>query len=206
MSNVFKSLVILCICLFAKAQVTFAQDSAGKKIELNVLYVGGSSDYSAGTEGLSKGENTVSDPEFVKLRSDAFMGLLRTYFTKVTMVAGKDYSAELSAGYNVTVFDGPIPRKSGNKFLKDENGRTLDYFRAAYLPQDFSYPAILIADLGEVLGRSIGTKTDWFCLCLSGVAYNTNLEHPVFNKPFKVEPALELKDTQYPSTPRQAPP
>ncbi len=197
MSNVFKSLVILCVCLFAKAQVAFAQNSAGKKIELNVLYVGGSSDYSAGTEGLSKGENTVSDPEFVKLRSDAFMGLLGTYFTKVTMVAGKEYSVELSAGYDVTVFDGPIPRKSGDKFLKDENGRTVEYFRAACLPQDFSYPAILIADLGELLGRSIGTKTDWFCLCLAGDAYNTNLEHPVFNTPFKVEPALELKDTPF---------
>ena len=195
MNNVFKSLAILCICSFAYAQAAFAQNNRGNKIDMNILYVGGSSDYAAGVEGMSKGENTVSDPEIVKQRSDAFMGLLQTYFTNVTMVAGKDYSPELSAGYDVTVFDGTIPRKSDARFLKDQNGRNLDYFRAAFLPQDFSYPAILIAELGEVLGRTIGTKTDWFCLCLAGDAYNTNLEHAVFNTPFKVEPQMELKDT-----------
>jgi hypothetical protein len=54
---------------------------------------------------------------------------------------------------------------------------------------------MLLVENAESLGRSIGTKTDWFCLCLAGDAYNMNLEHPIFNTPFKVNPKLELKDT-----------
>lgn len=39
-----------------------------------------------------------------------------------------------------------------------------------YLPEDFDRPAVMLVEMGETLGRRIGLKTDWYCLCLEADA------------------------------------
>src|SRR5690606_14827838 len=52
-----------------------------------------------------------------------------------------------------------------------------------------------IGELGETLGRSIGLKTDWYCLCLDAHALNFNEEHPIFKGPFPVKMTIVERET-----------
>lgn len=163
--------ILFCISAFAI-----------NKQNLKVLYVGGTSDYYEST------------PETIADRTAIFGEYLKQYFTNVTVIDGKDYKMEMSANYDVTIFDGSTPIINPQVTVKRDNGET-DYFRAKRLSEDFAYPAILIADLGEVLGRAIGTKTDWYCLCLDADAHHINLEHPIFKGPFKTKITITDKPT-----------
>lgn len=174
---------LLALCMIAV--MAFAQPLGAEKIKLNVLYVGGSSDWRG--EGI--GITTLSDPDSIASRSNAFEALLRDNFTGVTVLSGKDYKPELSAKYDVTILDSRIPVLRKSIFMGKE------YHTTAYLPNDFCYPTMLLVEMGDVIGRSIGTKTDWFCLCMAGDAYNVNVEHPIFNTPYKVDLAFEEKPT-----------
>lgn len=169
--------------LFAVA--AFAQPQGKEKISLNVLYVGGSSDWMDGGMGIS----TNNHPDSIASRTGAFEALLKDNFTGVTVVQGSEYKPEMSAKYDVTILDSKIPK------LRNRIHKGNEYYGDAYLPNDFSYPTMFLVETGDVLGRTLGTKTDWFCLCMAGDAYNVNTEHPIFNTPYKVNITLEEKPT-----------
>lgn len=159
--------------------------NAQQKQTLKVLYVGGSSDF----EGQNANELSAK-------RAVAFENYLKNYFTEVKSVDGLLYSTQMSAGYDVTIFDGKLPQKLPAVITKDDKGVTKDYYVAkSVVNEDFNFPSILIADAGDRIGRSIGTKTDWYCLCLDAHAHHTNFNHAIFKGPFVVNIAQEEKPT-----------
>ncbi|MBQ3521637.1 MAG: hypothetical protein IJA38_02280 [Bacteroidales bacterium] len=170
-------LVMLCTNVFAQ-----------HKQDLRVLYVGGSTDSS--DDSRSK---TV-DPNAVKIRMAAFEECLKQYFTEVAAIVGSEYKEEMSANYDVTIFDGKIPVKQSRIIRKGANGET-NYHAELRLSEDFEYPTLLIAEAGEDIGRSIGLKTDWYCLCLDADAHHMNLDHPIFKGPFETTITIEEKPT-----------
>lgn len=164
------------------------------KEKLNVLYVGGSANIeTSGGTLVDSAELAAS----VKERMTNFTKFLKKHFTKVTAINGKDYDPNMSKNFDVTVFDGrPKVYRKGIR-EKDANGNYIKYERDAYLPEDFSSAAVCIASASEDLGRSIGSKNDWYCLCLDNYAYKWDKSHPIFNGPFKVEIKGEMRPTPY---------
>lgn len=166
--------------------------SAQAKEDVSVLYVGGSPDINT-IGGVSIDSAVIA--KSVKERTADFTKFLKQRFNKVRAVDGKDYTSGMSDGYDVTVFDGrpkairPAVRET------DDKGRIIKYIRPAYLPDDFDRAAVCIAEMSEDLGRSVGTKNDWFCLCLYNYAHNWKKDHAIFNGPFKVSIRSEMLPT-----------
>ena len=177
--------VFLCLCAVHSAY------SQGKQ-NVSVLYVGGSADIE--TMGAQNIDSLVLKKS-IKARMNAYETFLKSRFKKVKMIDAKAYVAILSDQYDVTIFDGdPVPIRP-MILERDANGRTTRYERAAYLPDDFSRPSICIANFSEDIGRSIGTKNDWYCLCLDADAHHWVKDHPIFQGPFKVNIQTEMKPT-----------
>ncbi|MCM1077100.1 MAG: hypothetical protein NC411_07045 [Bacteroides sp.] len=166
--------------------------SVRAKEKLNVLYVGGSPDFN--TIGVAA-PDSVALSKSVKERTADFTRFLKQHFTKVTAVDGKDYTPAMSADYDVTVFDGRPPVRRPKIEERDENGHITRYERPAYLPDDFDYATVCIAETSEDLGRSIGTKNDWYCLCLNNYALGWKKDHAIFKGPFKVNIVSEMRPT-----------
>lgn len=146
-------------------------------------------------------------------RMPAFKQLLETYFTDVTIIDARDYKQTDSKSYDVTVFD-ELPRQIKKMVAEyDENGQVTKYEPAHYITEDFDCASICIASVAPRMGEPIGIKLDWQCECLDADAYHLNIEHPIFNTPFKVNPTMKIKDTPknvfgYPSSmgvPKQLP-
>lgn len=161
------------------------------KEKISVLYVGGTPDFN--TIGVPADSAKVA--QSVKERTADFTRFLKQKFTKVTAVNGKDYTSEMSEAYDVTIFDGKPKAIRPEIVVRDENGRTIEYKHPAYLPDNFDHAAICIAEMSEELGRSLGNKNDWFCLCLDNYALGWKKDHPIFNGPFKVNIVPEMRPT-----------
>lgn len=173
------------------AGCTSGQLNADGKSNLKVLYVGGNADYESFMEKRSSEEHEAS----VESRMQAFGDMLRDYFDSVAVINGKDYTPELSESYDVTVFDGRIPAIKPAIRETDAQGNITRYVRAQLLPEDFDCAAVTIGSVGEDVGRAIGSKNDWYCLCLDAHAHHFVKEHPIFHGPFKTELTLEMRPT-----------
>ena len=175
--------VLCCLCGILSAQI--------KKSDLKILYVGGSSDI----EVFGRNTDSATVQKDAMARTVSFEKMLKQYFKTVGVVQGKDYTMDLSDGYDVTIFDGKIKELTPRKIVRDANGNVTEYKQAAFLTEDFNRPAIVIAEMGETLGRSIGLKTDWYCLCLDANAHHFRAEHPIFNGPFPVKMTVQMQPT-----------
>ncbi len=178
------------IALFLMLGVQYA--IAQPKQNISVLYVGGSAEFEI--MGNMPVDNLALEKS-VQARTRSFTKFLKSKFRTVKAIDAKEYTAEMSDQYDVTIFDGkPLPiRPEINE--RDEKGRTIRFEKAAYLPDDFNRPALCIANASQDMGRSIGTKCDWFCLCLFADAHNWKKDHPIFQGPFKVNIKSEMKPT-----------
>lgn len=156
---------------------------AVKKQPLKVLYVGGNTD-------LQEAPAEQRD-SLVKVRCDAFRNLLEQYFTSVTVLVGDQYSAGMSKEYDVTILDGRPKAITERVSERDAAGNLIKYSPASYLPADFSYPTVTIGSVSETVGRAIGSKNDWYCLCLDAQAHHWVKDHPIFKGPFKVKMTVE---------------
>lgn len=175
------------LCVFAM-QCVLAQ---GKQ-PVSVLYVGGSPELDV-VGGVEVDSATLARSAEVRMAS--FAKFLKSRFRKVKVIDAKEYLPSMSDAYDVTVFDGrPRPiRPEVREF--DAQGRITKYEPVAYLPDDFDRAALCIANASEDIGRSIGTKCDWFCLCLDADALGWKKDHPIFQGPFKVKIQPEMKPT-----------
>lgn len=181
-----KRLIILTLlaCLTIMAQATV------KKTNLRVLYVGGHSNMETFGTDYDKEANAKSITE----RMASFEQFLREYFTTVKVIDAKDYNYRLSYDYDVTVMDGePTPLKP--KEMVREGQRVTRVIYGQYFPDDFDCPVLTIAELGETVGRRLGVKTDWYCLCLDQWALGMRTEHPIFKGPYKVKMTLVDRPT-----------
>lgn len=161
------------------------------KERVSVLYVGGSPDF----DNIAVKKDSAIVAKSAKMRTADFEKFLRQRFYKVKAIQGKDYTAEMSKDYDVTVFDGKPKALRGEIIERDDQGRVIRFERPKYLPDDFDRAAVCIAEASEDLGRSLGSKNDWFCLCLENYAHNWNKDHPVFKGPFKVNIKSEMRPT-----------
>jgi hypothetical protein len=160
------------------------------KVKLSVLYVGGTANMDPML--MAPGSvDSVALAASVKERMAHFTKFLKKNFTNVKLIEGKDYTPEMSAAYDVTVFDGrTVPFRKGDR-MKGE--------RDSYLPESFDRAAVMIGHMSEDLGRSLGNKNDWYCLCLDNYALGMKNDHPVFNGPFKVDMTTEMHPTAAPA-------
>lgn len=122
---------------------------------------------------------------------EAFGEFLRERFDSVAVIEGSAYKPELSEGYDVTVFDGKIPAVKPAVRETDAEGNIVRYVRAQLLPEDFDCAAVTIGSVGEDVGRAIGSKNDWYCLCLDAQAHHMVEDHPIFKGPFRTKLTLE---------------
>lgn len=177
----------LFIALFS----AFIAVSAMAKERVSVLYVGGSPDM----DNIAVKHDSATIAKSAKMRTADFEKFLRQRFYKVKAVQGKDYTADMSKDYDVTVFDGRPKALREREYVRDAAGNVTDVIHAKYLPDDFDRAAVCIAEASEDLGRSLGSKNDWFCLCLDNYAHHWKKDHPIFNGPFKVNIKSEMLPT-----------
>ncbi len=152
-------------CLFAKEK---------KARQMAILFVKGENNdiYAQMKPRLAPGVYEEAQTK----RHEAFRTLLGKYFKQVRMMDVKEYTPDVSYQYDVTIFDG-TPTGVGK------------------LPMDFSVPCITIGEVSSSIGRTLGLKNDWFCLCLDAHAHHLNTDHPIFKGPFKTKLTYEERPT-----------
>jgi hypothetical protein len=176
--------------LLMAAALVSAQPLAAKgPRELRILYVGGSADHD------TFGRDTTGMAADVAARMTAFERMLGGYFDDVAAIHADDYTPAMSDGYDVTVMDG-TPRQIAPAIMSTAaNGKKTEVAPASYLPLDFDRPMLIVGELGQPLGRSLGLKVDWYCLCLDADALEVRREHPVFKGPFPLTMTFVEKPT-----------
>lgn len=162
-----------------------------KKTNLKVLYVGGHSDMEIFGE---KNYDKEAHAKSIETRTAAWKSFLETYFTTVKTVQGKDYNYKMSYNYDVTIIDGDLKPLEPRRTVS-QNGKYSKMVYAKYFPENFDRPVITIAEEGETVGRGIGVKNDWYCLCLLGHAYNMNTKSAIFKGPYPVKITTENRPT-----------
>jgi len=183
-----KSVITLVLTVLF-INVSFSQTkSAVKKENLKVLFVGGTSEISAYAQSKPAPEDIEAS---VQKRMKAFETLLKTYFTEVTVIRAKEFREELSDNFDVTIIDGMPPERVPLYTEKDDKGNYTVYKNAGFLSGDYNKPTLTIADISDRVGRRIGLKLDWYCLCLDAHAYNIDKSHSIFKGPFKVSLTME---------------
>lgn len=180
---------LLTLLILFCSSILFGQ-KASKKVDLKILYVGGAANWEK--EAFDTPEAKAQD---IARRSASFESMLKTYFTNVTVIDASAYTQALSTQYDVTVMDGTPKPISERQMIKDETGRVVKYIPAGYLTADFEKPVLFVGELGEKMGRAIGLKLDWYCLCLDAHAHHYKKDHPIFQTPFKVKMTEEILPT-----------
>nr|WP_320120424.1 protein-disulfide reductase DsbD domain-containing protein [uncultured Marinifilum sp.] len=187
--------VLFVILMFMMVTAVQAQT----KQDISVLYVGYSPE-----KPMPKKKNItwISQERFAqeyKTRMPAFVDYLNQYFTKVESVDCREYTADLSAKFDVTIFDENVKPIKERVYERDpKTGATLKYEPAVFLPADYDYPSVFIGHPSANLGSSLGTKLDWYCLCLDRHAHHTKFDHAIFKGPFKVNPTIKNRPTPKP--------
>lgn len=187
---------VLCLVMLT---FTFAMSAQQiKKENTSVLYVGFNPEKEmpdVQNTNVNGGMDIERFKEDLKTRMPAFKSYLELYFKTVKTVDARDFKPEMSADYDVTIFDQVINPWKDRVSVLDVNGQLTKYEPAKYLTEDFNYPTIFIGHTAPVMGQSIGLKLDWLCLCLDADAHHLKLEHPIFNGPFEVNPTMTTKPT-----------
>lgn len=186
-----KKIMFALCCLMMVGCGTSTSDrlNADGKATLKVLYVGGASDFESHGSKATPEETKAS----VQARTAAWEAMLKERFDSVAVVQGSDYKMELSQGYDVTIIDGSIPTMRPREMVRDANGRVTKVIPALRLTEEYDAATITIGQQSEHTGRGIGTKHDWYCLCLDAEAHSLVEDHPIFKGPFKTELTFEKK-------------
>ncbi|MGJ8734038.1 MAG: hypothetical protein ACSHW4_12860 [Cellulophaga sp.] len=161
------------------------------KSSLKILYVGTNPN-----QGLLEREKIFSpDPEraeqMKKRRSADFKVFLENYFKNVTVVYVEDYKEQMSANFDVTIIDAYLPKltEGGMVFNKDAGMEV--YTQPTYLSNSYSAATIMIGEPSAFIGQGRALKIDHLCLCLDAHAHSMKLDHPIFNKPNKINISYE---------------
>ncbi|TGV04882.1 hypothetical protein [Flavivirga rizhaonensis] len=182
--------------VFFMSLISYGQE----KQDIKVLYVGYSPEKPM-PENIESGRIPAGMPperykeEYGK-RMPAFKTLLETYFTKVTTVDPRDYNEKMSRNHDVTIFDqAPTQIKERVIHNDPETGKFVSMEPAKYVSDDFSSASVFIGHTSSVIGSSLGSKLDWYCLCLDRHAHHIKTEHEIFKGPFKTKITLEKRET-----------
>ena len=177
----------------------FATMSFGQKtIDLKVLFVGFNPESSFPEKLSMTALGGMSEERFkedFKTRYPVFMEYLNKTFSNVKGVDARDFKAEMSEGYDVTIFDQVPPPIKKRVMEIDTNGQVSKYEPAKYIDETFDHATLFIGHTAPVIAQPVGAKLDWYCLCLDADAHQIKIEHPIFNKPYQVALTFETKPT-----------
>ena len=186
-----KILIVLSVAVLAacsnQQSVRIGNDG---KAQMSVLYVGGQPNIE--TMGTRVSPEAVAAS--VTERMASFEKFLNEKFSAVTVVKADDYKPEMSDAVDVTIFDGKPPVLEPGHSGYDFDGEMVS-IPAKRLPWDFDRAAITIASMGEAVAVPIGSKNDWYCLCLDADAHHWVEDHPIFHGPFPVTLTTVMKPT-----------
>ena len=193
MKRIFFYLMML---LVMDANLLMAQSSHPRS-PLKILFVG--YDPSKPLPAFNRSyPGMMSNEEFIAeypVRMPAFKQLLDNYFAEVKTIDCREWKASDSDPYDVTIFDFKTTALEEARTEKGANGQT-QYIAARYLPDNFSKPVIFIASTADEMGRRIGLKLDWLCLCLDANAHHVKINHAIFRGPLeKVLPTMTIGKT-----------
>ncbi|WP_163407108.1 hypothetical protein [Flavobacterium ajazii] len=194
MKTIFRMLVIgLCL----SSVDSFSQE----KENIKVLYIGYSKDKPIPNAESTSVNGGMTKEKFIEgygKRSVAFKNLLEKYFTIVAIVDPRDYKEAMSKNYDVTIFD-EVPSKIKDRVIHNDpvTGEIASIEPTQYLSNEFNSSSIFIAHTASVIGSSLGSKLDWYCLCLDRHAHHIKTNHEIFKGPFKT--ALTLQNLPTPS-------
>lgn len=189
----YKSIFLLVFVGFWISGVVQAAPGIRKQ-NLKVLYVGNRPDMPLPDYYTSQlGAEAFAD---YKGRMAAFELMLKEYFTEVKAIDGRDYTEQMSAVYDVTIFDAlPKPIIPPVVERDPRSGFVTKIQRGKFLSDDFDRPVVFVSHMADEMGHSLGLKLDWYCLCLFYHALNIREEHPIFHQPFDVKITLENRRT-----------
>jgi len=190
--------IFVFIAMLLLPTLNFAQE----KQNLKVLYVGYSPEKempkNLGVVGLAGMSQERFEQEYPK-RMPAFKTYLENYFTSVQTVDARDYNEAMSVSVDVTIFDqNPKPIKESIVHRDSVTGAFLSMEPSKIVSDNFNYPSVFIGHTADYVGRSLGSKLDWYCLCLDKYALEIKMEHAIFKEPFKVDLTLENRSTPAP--------
>lgn len=166
---------------------------------ISVLYVGQNPDTH---EGYTRGGDPEVNAKLNKTRAAEYMAFLSEHF-EPTLVYGEDYKPEMSANYDVTIFDA-LPLELDGKCMDGSGYDTKPGERYKYasphagwrwLPDDFDHATIFVGNVLTNMGSSLKLTTSTLCNCLGKTAFDLDEQHPIFNSPNKV--ALNYQETNY---------
>lgn len=175
--------------------LSYAQ--AQNKQNISVLYVGFNPEREMPAKtptSWTSGERFAAE---YKTRMLAFMDYLNNYFSEVESIDAREYTATLSENFDITIFDEEVkPIKERVIHTDPKTGKFLSMEPTIYLPEDFNRPSVFIGHSATIT-RPLGSKLDWYCLCLDRHAHHIKMGHEIFNGPYRVD--LTIKDRPTPS-------
>ncbi|PKQ63934.1 hypothetical protein BZG02_07945 [Labilibaculum filiforme] len=160
------------------------------KSDLKILYVGTNPDKPLSKRDKAYAVDTVRVIEMQKARTPDFEAFLNQYFNTVKVVYGEDFKEEMSASYDVTIIDTYLKAFAGGRSTDPETGKMV-YERQRFLTEKYDAATIMIGEPSAYIGEGRELNIDHLCLCLDAHALGMKEEHPIFNKPFKVDMSRE---------------
>ena len=155
---------------------------------LRILYVGQNPDT---VEGYTYGGKPEYLAELKKTRAADYMAFLEQHFD-ATLVYGEDYKPSMSDDYDVTLIDA-LPMELDGKDMAE--GTRFEYASPFmgwnWLPEDFDAATVFIAGTISNIADDVSLKMTTLCHCLGKHAFNINIDHPIFNSPYKVDLTYE---------------
>ena len=156
-----------------------------KKSDLKILYVGVNPDKEL-SERDKRGGHLERFVELRKTRTADFKQFLQQYFNAVEVIYSEDFKEQLADNYDVTIIDDYLEPYEGG-YIRDSLGKVTGYETRKFLTENYNAATIMIGEPSAFIGEGRQLKIDHLCLCLDAHAHSMKLEHPIFNKPFKVE-------------------
>lgn len=188
-SERFFPILFLSMLGFFPASLVSAEDVV--KSNLKVLYVGYNPGKPVSPSILLGSKNKERTKSLIESRSSDFERFLKSYFSNVSVVYVDDYQEDLSKDYDVTIIDGYLPE------LPNSETESSDAVFTAkkYLTDSYDYATIMIGEPSARIGQGRQLKIDHLCLCLDAHAHGMKVEHPIFNRPYKVDFNYESIET-----------
>ena len=135
-------MVLLFLAGFAQSKIVEAQQAS-----LKVLYVGESLKEQSSPPSYIATDDRDRFLELKKERPKAFRQFLGQHFETVKAIESSEYRVAMSGDYDVTIFDARPP-------VIDTVTQKGGWEKKIRLPDDFSYPALFVGEVGPMtIGR-----------------------------------------------------
>jgi hypothetical protein len=186
----FSLLMLVCAMLALSVDAHAAGDA--KKSPLSILYVGPHPNEAPSVDEVDPFESDpVRERGLRKVRSAEWEGFLKEHFERVRVVYGKQYKEAMSAKYDVTIFDAlPEERLPTMPPPATDGGIVCPIFNG-YLSKKYSAATVMIGSISALIGEGRKMKIDNRGQCLGTHALGMKIEHPIFNRPHKVDVQVE---------------